>query len=603
MIRHLFSPRAFVLFAVLATSSACIADATAQTIHRVDVDIEVSADGTATVEERWTVTIDLADNYNIVRRYLGFRDAAPSDIEILSVERNGEPEPWSLSTISELFTLTLGTSYRNPLQEPQQHYVFRYRIARFVTHEKGHDVLLWVFSKYFQRFALGPTFEMTATVTGPPGVAIEQATLRLSADHFPTEADPYYPGATGRLGKSAQAVFHVNSELRDYGNAFILVNFPMGSFSDEPLSRTIFRETFQSHRIAGPVVLGATLLFYLFAWNHTRRRMRRQDRPEAPLSPAIMHFLERGRFDPGAVTAALVSLAGKGWFRFEHLPDGRLCARRGLAHEARADPSPDEQVLLNQTFRGARDSLALDDKDDTDTFFDAMLALRHHIEARYQSLSLANNRAWMLSGLALAGGGIVGLTLYRPNFAYTTEYALLLWFLLVSVGALLGLAAQRWTRVFGFDGRRALWRAILATVAPLIATGGLLWAMIELSKHVGFIVVILAGLALLLSLFLVRAQFRRVKPGPAEREQIEAMRRRIKEAIRAGGNAPDRAVLPDALLAYAVALDRNGRWQKFLSDRVDGLLHPGGRRDRPWYDGGGANLVEFGRVAHFLPGR
>jgi uncharacterized membrane protein YgcG len=327
---------------------------------RYHSDIALARNGTLTVTE----TIRVYAEGNQIRRGiyrdfpLTFIDAEGREREvgfkILSVERDGRPEPYRTETIRHGIRIYFGSA--DVLLDPGFHqYRLTYETTRQIRFFDTHDELFWNVTGTEWAF---PIHRASATVTLPEGVRAEELTV--------------FTGPLGATGKDAraenrgnQASFETTRELAAQEGLTIGVKMPAGSISrpTPEEERALF---FQDNRNLFLAFGGLVLVvgYYLWAWLSVGRDpprgvvVPRWDAPD-DISPALVNYIdEKGFGGQGwtAISAAFLNLAVKGLVELQDLKKSIVVTR---TDKAAGDLPTGERVLLG-ALGAAGTSLAID---------------------------------------------------------------------------------------------------------------------------------------------------------------------------------------------------------------------------------------------------
>lgn len=267
-----------------------------------------------------------------------------SDLKVISVERDGRPEPYSVSSIANGRQIRIGDADSYVTDGPHT-YVLRYRLSRMARFFADHDELYWNVTGNFWDF---PILRATATVTLPAGAKIS----RLAAYTGPlgsTDTD-----ATTHRDADNVATFAANNELRPGDGLTVALAFQKGVV--QPASGVAAGGTWLSdHRDSVVPVLAALLvaLYHFWAWLRVGRDPKRGTiiplfHPPEGISPAEIQYVHRMGVDGGgwkALTANLFDLGVKGLVTIDN-QNGTLHVQATGAPPAAPLPA-DEQVLFD----------------------------------------------------------------------------------------------------------------------------------------------------------------------------------------------------------------------------------------------------------------
>lgn len=298
---------------------------------RYDSDIKVAKNGTLTVTEAMRVYAE----GNQIRRGiyrdfpLTFVDANGRELQvgfkILSVERDGKPEPYHTETIRRGVRIYFGSA--DVLLDPGYHdYRLTYETTRQIRFFDSHDELFWNVTGTEWAF---PIRQASATVTLPEGVRAEELT--------------YFTGPLGATDKNARAenlgnraTFETTRPLGVMEGLTIGVKMPAGSITKPTVAeeRMLFLQDNKSLFLAfGGLIL--VVVYYLWAWLSVGRDppagvvVPRWDAPEG-MSPALVNYIdEKGFGGQGwtAVSASFLNLAVKGLVDLKDLKNSIVVER------------------------------------------------------------------------------------------------------------------------------------------------------------------------------------------------------------------------------------------------------------------------------------
>ena len=293
-----------------------------------------------------------------------------ADFVPLDVRRNGQPEPWHSEGRGNGVRVYFGSA-SSMLQPGVHEYTFSYATNRQLGYFEDHAEL------YFNAIGHGWEFPIdhgVVTVTLPFDLPAE--TLQLSV----------YTGRQGARDSHARAEqvapnrvrFETTRPLQPREGLTVAVGWPRGLIA-EPTAGRKARWFLADNGAALVLLLGLALplAWYLWAWNRVGRDpaggvIIPRFEPPAGLSPAACRYVRDMSFGRDAFTAAVVSLAVKGWLVIEEDGDDYSLVRH--AHAGRVPPSPGEKALLERLlprtgsriemkqenhgdFRSARDAL------------------------------------------------------------------------------------------------------------------------------------------------------------------------------------------------------------------------------------------------------
>ncbi len=304
-----------ILSAVLC-ATFCLVAAAEEKITRFDVDIDVQTDG----DIRVTETIAVISEGKMIRRGI-FRDlpatygddktggALPYQYDVISVTRNGDKEPYEISTEGNAKRIRIGNPDRR-LARGAHTYSIRYEVKNQIRYQDGFDELYWNATGTYWDF---PIDEVEVTITLPDGARVLEKngyTGRFGQD-----------GSDYRTGTLDDGV-HVFSTIRPLSRREgLTVSVTMAKGLIDPLSKTD-RGWLWWMRYGSIAILGSSLLgllgFYHRSFDAVGRDPAKppvfaQYEPPEGYSPAAVHHIYHRRFSGHeALTASLMQMAVAG---------------------------------------------------------------------------------------------------------------------------------------------------------------------------------------------------------------------------------------------------------------------------------------------------
>ncbi|MEM1410889.1 MAG: DUF2207 domain-containing protein [Pseudomonadota bacterium] len=377
----------------LCIMTTAVAD---ERILSYDITVDIARDASIEITESITVRAEGKQiRRGIFRTFpTNYRDGQGNrvrvDFEPLSVERDGQPEPWFTERAGNGVILYIGSA--NRYLDPG---VYRYDITYRTNRQLG-------FFDDFDSFYY--------TVIGHDWVfPIDQASARVRLPDMPDEAElrlASYAGPFGSHGRAAETfveanrgvVFELPGGLASGEGLTVSIDFPKGVVdapTDAQKARWFFRDN------GGALVLLLAFLgllgWYLWAWNRKGRDPAKgviipRYQPPEGLSPAACRYVRDMGFRRQAFTAAVVSLGVKGHVLIEE-EDGDFTLRATDDTVAsRQALSPGEAAVMDALLPGGRGSIALEQKNHS-RFGKALSGINKALKAEYKG------RLFNLNGL------------------------------------------------------------------------------------------------------------------------------------------------------------------------------------------------------------
>ena len=524
-----------------------------EVISSFESDINIARNGVITVTENIAVN---AENININRgiyrdfptQYLGsFLTQKSVGFELISVQRNGQPEPHHIEKLSNGFRIYVGS--KSTFLKPGLHqYQLVYKTDKQLGFFKDHDEFYWNVTGNGWTFRI---IKAEVTVSLPDG-ARDQA--------FNQQAWTGYQGETEQHFKinntQTQLGFVTTQTLNKHQGLTIGLSFPKGVFTPPPWDWTVFLKDNLLWLLAVACAV-FYLLFYLTAWYRLGRDpepgtiMTRFYAPEN-LSPAAVHYIENEGANNHTLTSAVLSLAVKGYLFISQ--QKKSYSLKKLNPTTKKPLSKGESMLLKTLFKGQQTEVHINGKYHAN-MASAKSQLVKKLQQEYHHKCFKDNRfyviwAWVISVLCFVTGTLL---IYQGQ---------------LSVSMLVGMVfATMFTAIMALAFAMAA--PIIAAILVLIILSSTYLQLMQLMvTHSSWLFFCLFLLTLnLLFGFLMRA------PTPFGRhikDQIDGLKRYMKAAEQDRLNLmnPPQQTLQhyEALLPYAVALGLENQWaQRFTA--------------------------------------
>ncbi|PPJ47584.1 DUF2207 domain-containing protein [Rhizobium sp. KAs_5_22] len=555
-----------LLTAVLVLLAAAGQAIAAEVIRDYHADIALAPDATLSVTETITVRAEGQDiKRGIFRDFPLYAEDADGrrikvDFDLVSVERDGEPEDYHTESISGGIRIYAGSA--DVFLDPGDYtYTITYTTGRQIRYFDDHDELYWNVTGNGWQF---PILKASANVILPDGVA-------------PTQT-AYYTGYRGstetnaRYQRSNDGAYFETTEPLGIGDGLtIVVGLPKGVVlapSSEKSTWWWLRDNINS--IIGYGGLGLVFFYYLRSWIAVGRdpeagvMVPRWDPPEG-ISPALVNYIDNKGFSGEgwtALSASLLDLAVKGYVVLDDLERSIVVNRTDKPVRGKL---PAGLASLIEAIGGPGDSLTID-KANGKRVQSVGKKFRDAIEKEHRGKYYRGNGGYIFGGVALSVAALAALLI----FGSLTEDTIGLLFAPVVISAFLGGFAVR----LGRGVRRGaplvvriisiVGLAILGFVAVAMSLVSLLAIFIDLSEvHQISVLVAVGGIVLLNALFF----FLMGAPTPVGRklmDGIEGLRTYLtlaeKDRLNMQGAPKMSPQHFETLLPYAVALGVEKPW-------------------------------------------
>jgi uncharacterized membrane protein YgcG len=553
-------------------------------------DIQVLEDGSLDVTETIRVRVEwIAIQHGIFRDFptrRGGRFWAPERVgfALISVERDGMPEPSSTTSITGGIRIKIGNA---DSFVPQGEHVYRihYTTTRQIGYFKDFDELNWNVTGNFWNFPID----------------VAEARIRLPRPvSFGNRA--FYTGPKGATGKDADVVFEEPGEIRFRTTATlqreegftVAVAWPKNVVV-EPTAEDIRARKFSELAPFGAGIFGlaAVIGYYIVAWARAGRGPRAGTivpifTPPDGLSPSAVRYVVDMGADSRTFAAALIDLGVKGKLRLvegEKPWFGRPKTTIEKRDGGTGDLPPGEAAMMVQLFE-AGDAIVMEQKNHS-IFSAAQSALTKGLKQQYDGKLFVHNWAWSLRGLALMFGG-VWLTAAAVVLSYPSQNLWIVQSTWLGIGAIV-LAL---TLVFGLRSESSALRMAVRLLAGLIGLAAVALAgmTIVLALGTGTFLPLLIPL---LSLPVVVSAFHWMaaptREGRAVLDQIAGFKQYLsitEEERLERMNPPEKTPeLFERYLPFAIALEVENSWADRFSSVLAAASAAGHTQTMVWYSG------------------
>ncbi len=495
------------------------------------------------------------------RRTVGF--------EVLSVERDGRPEPYHLRGRANGQAVYIGN--KKVFLEPGEHtYVLTYATDHQIGFFRDYDELYWNATGTDWDFVIEAA---RAVVVLPSGAeALQEAAYTGPAGS--QDADVV-------IGRDSQGncVFSATRPLNPGEGLTVAVAWPKGFVPEPDAAQQAMRlVSDNAHSVVMVLGLFLVLGYYVIAWWWVGRDPSRGIvvplfSPPEGFSPAAARYVLRMGFDDKAFSAALLGLAVKGALRIEEqdktfvLSAGRSGKTAQLA---------DDEVVLRDALRTDSSELTLSQANHS-RVSRARSALKTALQQRCGRTYFAVNRPWLFGGIGLTLAVILSGLLALEGEALAGAGFLTLWLRSGTVGCVF--LVRRFLQGLQTQSRGSNVGSALFTL-PFVA--GEIFGLVMLVVHTS----VIGGLALLglaassvLFAWLLKAP---TFAGRRLMDEIEGFRHYLSVAEQQRMellNPPDLTPqLFERFLPYALALDVAHSW----SEQFARVLERSGQEEQTW---------------------
>jgi len=567
--------RRLVLLLVLLLPAWLRAQQIGERILAFHSDITVNADSSMVVRE--TITVNATGSrirHGIYRDFPtkysdGWGNRVVVDFDVLSVERDGQPENWRPEAQTNGVRLYFGD--KNSFVPRGRHeYVLTYQTRRQLGFFPDHDELYWNVTGNGWIF---PIDEASATVTLPSGVPQDKIEVA---------------GYTGRQGSREQALqsavepgpqatFTATRRLAPYQGLTIVVGWPKG-FVHEPTASEKFGYVLNDNRNllvgAGGVVL--LFLYYLLVWVRVGRDPQKgvimpRYEPPAGLSPASMRYLVKMGFDNKVAAAAMLDMAVK-----KYVTIGKNDSVYSLTRASgdKTSLTAEERLLANKLFESGQ-SLELSPAHRT-RVQSAISGLKNSLKTSEEKIYFLTNSRYLVPGLVFSALLVAATILLAPSTGAMVQGAVVAVWLTGWSGAvvmLLLMVVAAWKAAFSGGGASTKGSAVFLTFFSLPFLAGEVFGISTLARSHGLTAVALLALVVFLNVlfhYLLKAP---THAGRVLLDQVEGFKMFLgavdKDRLATLAATEQTPAVFEKYLPYAVALGVEHAWANRFADVLE----------------------------------
>jgi hypothetical protein len=583
------------LFCLLASASILAPAAAADRNERIlqfDSEIWVHRDGSMTVRE----TIEVNAARRKIRRGI-YRDfptvyqdrhgtRVVVDFDVEAVTRDGRPEPYHTQRISNGVRVYIGDKDKY-IRTGRHTYTLTYRTDRQLGFFKDYDELYWNVTGNGWDFEIE---KARAIIHLPEGARVQDYSA--------------YTGPTGARGRDFTYTplvdgvvrFETTRPLRPREGLTVAVAWPVG-YVDRPTEtdKAFYFISDNSALIAGLFGLALLFLYYLHVWTKVGRDPEAgvivpQYEPPGHISPAGARYVMRFGFDDKVFTAAIVSMAVKGFLTISEDDSDDFTLQ---ATGKKAPLTPGESAVARSLFPYGTGSIELDRKNHKELQA-AQKKLQTRLRNEFEKTHFVRNTWYFVPGLALSllALGVLALAADEPAIAGFLTVWLTIW--TIGVYFLTRQCWRAWKLALSTGSVGGTSAAVASTLfaLPFIAgeIGGLFFY--TTAATIGGAVMLLCMQALNVTFYhLLKAP---TKLGRRIMDDVEGFKLYLSVAEKDRMNMlnpPERTPeLFEKFLPYAIALEVEHEW----AEQFSGVLAAAGtspdsrgtRHYRPhWYSG------------------
>ena len=472
--------------------------------------------------------------------------------KVTEVTRNGLAEPYKVEKLGTGTRVRIGSAEVMLEEGTVQEYTIVYRTGRQLLFDEKGDELYWNVTGNFWDF---PIIEARARVFLPEGVALQEA-----------EA---FTGSTGSTDRNYEkeeladgVAFRTTAPLGRREGLTIVVRWEPGKLDAAAYENAaVWKGNEVLFLGLALVAMGFgvfVVLWFVVGRDPARGVIVPGWEPPAGFSPAAVRYLKNMKFDNRCFTAAVLSLASKGFLKIE---EEGVSAYKLTKSKGRGSMTPDEDALFQKLFAKGK-SLVLKQENHVE-IGGAKTKLESALRRSIRGTFFHNHTNQWLIGLLICAGGLAIMTIPTEEPLAVITMMVFATFAGVGAGALLAVLRD--------GGTSKSWGCL---VVALVGGAGVI--LIVIGQFAG----IWCALATLLVLvvapafhFLMKAP---TKVGRRALDVIAGLREylEVAEEDRLNlENPPERTPeLFERFLPYALALGVEQKW----SEKFDDILFAAG---------------------------
>ncbi len=552
-------------------------------------DVKVNRDASLSVTETITVVAQGEEiKRGIYRDFpVKYRDHLGNrynvEFKVREVLKDGLPEKYHLKTMSNGIRVYIGDE--NTYLSPKEYtYTLVYETNRQLGFFKDFDELYWNVTGNGWNFTIE---KASASVELPAGTAEN----KIKVEGYTGPSGAQEKNFTAVIDYYGRAAFETTQALSPGEGLTIVVSWPKGVVRAPDLQqKLIYFMNDNRSVLAGLICLLALIVYYLTVWMYFGRDPEKGTiiplyGPPDKLSAASVRYLMKMGYDNKTFTAALISMAVKGYLKIEEA-GGRYTLRKTAA--SASSLSGEEEELARKLF--LYDTLELQNQNHS-IIQGAMANLQRSLANQFEKSYFVTNIGYFVPGLIFSIFMVLICGLFdateRTPIAIFMCFWLTIWS--VGVGALLQNIFSLWKGAMqgGRNAGAALGLSLFAV--PFVIGEAIGIAFLAYATSVTVIMVLLSAVFLnLLFYHLLKAP---TFMGRKMMDRIEGFKMYLSVAekdrlnlLNPPENTPE---LFEKFLPYALALDVEQLWAERFTEVLNAASAEGRQYHPAWYSGSG----------------
>jgi len=544
------------------------------------IQVAVSSEGVVNIKKFYSVSKDFSATISsdiITKVYERSGNSFSIPFKIIKVSKNGRPIDYEVVDLNDGKRIEM---YLKNKEGSKLNFEVEYELNRTVYfNESREELMLPLYNNEFLY-----DFDSIECIVIPPN----EKTNFYSADLYSKRIDEnkYVLSAVDALiGDKGIYFINLKDKLPVEERLFLFLTLPLGTFissSAHENADSVGKEN-NLAIFAGLIGLIVLFVFYIWAWLKVGRDPKKgveisiYDPPKG-FSPAALRYIRKMGYDSGVFTAAIISMASKGYLKIEEKDDEFVLSKISDSEESLSD---EEAKLANEIFNHTKKIALVCNDSNYGRFNNCIDMLSESMDEKFGDKYFIKNSLWLLRGLiitALFALITIGITLSSNSLL--ENFFLVFASIFLSFNAIFLLAVLL-ILLKGFDFLRLYFQSkkkiyLLGFILMLLFS----IPFIYISKDM-LLLIFMPEYALLKILFVfsivINCVFYQLLKAPTIEgrlllDEIEGYRQYLKVAEKDRINffAPATAS-PEKIeknLSYAVALDVGGEWAEQLTNAL-----------------------------------
>ena len=555
-------------------------------ILQFDTTIAVQNDGSLEVVE----TIKVRAEGNQIKRGI-YRDlpllkkgwfgvASRADYEILEILRDGHSEPSHRDSIPDGVRIYIGHK-DHYLNTGEYTYTIRYTVTNQVTVSDDYDELYWN--------AIGTEWEFpidkgTATVILP---------LMESQDEDVVLSAIGFAGRAGKKGQNfkidrpvpGQLVYTLTKPLRKKEGMTVRIRFAKGLIA--PSARGFGMNSTQEMLMLGTLIgLVLIIIYYFFAWllaglDPSKGRIMPLSEPPEGVTPAAARYLRRYGYDNKVFTAALVSMASKGYLIIDKEELHYVLKRDWASEEVLSE---EEKMVADRLFHSDKEVPLTQGR--RGTILSAINSMKKILALKYKGSHFKTNYRYLLPGILMSIAVLI-LSLFASGLRWGDDSMSTSLFILVWLsGWTVGVFVLSFTALAAWWARQ--WKsAVFFSLFSLPFLAGEVFGFTILLANASVLTIIVMAVLVLAGFLFTLYIPARTRIGRVLMDRIEGFRMTLsgESSLRHKAYATEEEAKAhfERFLPYAIALGEEDEWTQQFTQSIDKALQLPETYQPHWY--------------------